>query len=142
MELGATELYFALQVGRRSGRIFRQDCHTLTRTDYLTAAAQFAHNYITRIYDQGFSDTLNLYDVSGLAHFELFRALELAGNPQGLAISQSRIRRQLLRQVSDAIAQAHTDAWGFGLGWSWGDTTSHGAGISVMASEAAYLAGN
>ena len=32
----------------------------------------------------GYTDTLNLYDVSGLAHFELYRALEMAGNPDGL----------------------------------------------------------
>jgi endoglucanase len=44
-----------------------------------------------------------------------------------------------LRQVDDAIALAGTDAWGFGYQWSYGDTTSHGAGLSVMASEAYYL---
>lgn len=138
MELGATELYFALQTAGGAQNLPAGLPHT-NALDYLASAASFAHNYITRIYDQGFGDTLNLYDVSGLAHFELYRALGLAGNPQALEVSQSRIRTQLLRQVSDAIAQAHTDAWGFGLGWSWGDTTSHGAGISVMASEAAYL---
>jgi endoglucanase len=41
--------------------------------------------------------------------------------------------------VGDAIAQSSTDAWGFGYQWSYGDTTSHGAGLSVMASEAYYL---
>src|SRR5262249_8040393 len=99
-------------------------------------AAQFASNYITRIYDAGYSDTLNLYDVSGLAHFELYRALQMAGNPHGLAISASGIRRQFLQQTEDAIAQASTNAWGFGYNWNSGDTTSHGAGLSVMASEA------
>jgi endoglucanase len=56
--------------------------------DYLRQAAQFASNYITNIYDAGYTDTLNLYDVSGLAHFELYRALEMAGDPSGLAVSQ------------------------------------------------------
>ncbi len=37
--------------------------------------------YITKIYDTGNEDTLNLYDVSGLAHFELYRALGMAGDP-------------------------------------------------------------
>jgi endoglucanase len=46
-----------------------------------------------------------------------------------------------LQQVDDAISQAAGDAWGFGDSWS-SDTTSHGAGISVMASEAFYLTGN
>lgn len=138
MELGATELYFALQSAGGARNLPAGLLHT-NAMDYLAQAALFAHNYITRIYDRGFSDTLNLYDVSGLAHFELYRALEMAGNPQGLAVSQARIRSQFLRQVASAVAQAHTDVWGFGYGWNWGDSASHGAGISVMASEAAYL---
>ncbi len=91
------------------------------------------------MYDAGSADTLNLYDVSGLAHFELYRALQAAGNPSDLAVSQSSIRKQLLQQVNDAITQAGTDAWGFGDQWSAGDTTSHGAGLAVMVSEAYYL---
>jgi endoglucanase len=138
MELGATELYFALQSARGANNLPAGLPHTRPE-DYLGLAAAFAHNYITKIYKQGFTDTLNLYDVSGLAHFELYRALEMAGDPPGLAVSQKSIRSQLLRQVSDAITQAGTDVWGFGYPWSNGDSTSHGAGISVMASEAAYL---
>ncbi len=138
MELGATELYFALQSAGGAKNLPTGLPHT-NAMDYLAQAATFAHNYITRIYDNGSSDTLNLYDVSGLAHFELYRALAMAGNPQGLAVSPAHIRSQLLRQVKDAITQARTDAWGFGVGWNSGDSTSHGAGLSVMASEAAYL---
>ena len=107
---------------------------------YLTQAAQFARNYITRIYQLGAADTLNLYDVSGLAHFELYRALQQAGNPQGLAVTENGIRDQFLKQVGDAISVAQTDAWGFGASWS-SDTASLGAGVSVMASEARYLTG-
>jgi endoglucanase len=138
MELGATELYFALHSAGGAKNLPAGLAHT-NAMDYLAQAATFAHNYITRIYEPGFTDTLNLYDVSGLAHFELYRALDVAGNPQGLAVSESRIRTQLLRQVADAITQANSDAWGFGYVWSYGDATSHGAGLSVMASEAAYL---
>ncbi|MGA8271712.1 MAG: glycoside hydrolase family 9 protein [Candidatus Sulfotelmatobacter sp.] len=142
MELGATELYFAVQSAHQSADgsddLFAGLLHT-NPSDYLRQAAQFAKNYITNIYDAGFTDTLNLYDVSGLAHFELYRALKMAGNPTGLAVSQSGIRRQFLQQVDDAITQAGTDPWGFGYQWSFGDTTSHGAGLSVMASEAYYL---
>jgi len=134
MELGATELYFAL----RSAGDCRDLPPGLPETDplyYLRQAALFAKNYITKIYDTGNTDTLNLYDVSGLAHFELYRALRIAGNPSGLAVSESDIRDQFLKQVDDAITQAQSDAWGFGDVWN-SDTTSHGAGISVMASEA------
>ena len=138
MELGATELYFALESAGGTKNL----PDGLPQTDpmhYLRQAAQFAKNYTTNVYDQGFTDTLNLYDVSGLAHFELYRALDMAGNPGGLAISQSGIRKQFLQQVADAISQAANDPWGYGNQWSSGDTTSHGAGLSVMASEAHYL---
>ncbi len=138
MELGATELYLALRSAMADGRL----PEGLPQTDpnvYLKEAAQFAKNYITKIYAAGSSDTLNLYDVSGLAHYELYRAEELAGDPDGLKVSRSAIRKQLLNQVDAAITQADTDAWGFGVPWSNGDTTSHGAGLSVMASEAYSL---
>jgi endoglucanase len=141
MELGATELYFALQSAEGSQNLPPGLLHTNPQ-DYLREAAQFAENYITNIYQQGFTDTLNLYDVSGLAHFELYRALQMAGDPQDLPVSQASILEQFLQQVGDAITQAGTDPWGFGDPWNAGDTTSHGAGLSVMASEAYYLTGD
>jgi endoglucanase len=138
MELGATELYFALRSAGAAENLPAGLTHT-NPMDYLKQAAQFAQNYITNIYVPGYADTLNLYDVSGLAHFELYRALEMAGNPSGLAVSQSSVGKQFLQQVADAIELAASDPWGFGYEWNSGDTTSHGAGLSVMASEAYYL---
>ncbi|MGA7559986.1 MAG: glycoside hydrolase family 9 protein [Terriglobales bacterium] len=141
MELGATELYFALQFAAGAQNI-PSGLSDTNPMDYLRQAAQFASGYITNIYDAGYTDTLNLYDVSGLAHFELYRALKMAGNSSGLAVSESGIQKQLLRQLGDAIRQAGNDPWGFGYQWSYGDTTSHGAGLSVMANEAYYLTQN
>jgi len=140
MELGATELYFALQ-SAGDAKNLPAGLRNTNAMDYLRAAAEFARGYVRNVYKNGNSDTLNLYDVSGLAHYELFRALESAGDPVGLAVSAKSIRNQLLRQVTDAIELASEDPWGFGYGWSWGDTTSHGAGLSVMASEAYALTG-
>jgi endoglucanase len=136
MELGATELYIALQ---SAGGNLPPGLPITTPTVYLTDAAQYANNYITKIFDTGNEDTLNLYDVSGLAHFELYRALGLAGNPSGLAVNQSTMLTALENQLAVAIAQSQKDAWGFGVPWQNGDTTSHGAGLSVMASELYYL---
>ena len=138
MELGATELYFALRTAEEENDIPAALPHT-DPMNYLRQAARFASGYIKNIYKAGFSDTLNLYDVSGLAHYELYRALEMAEDPRGLAISKAGIRQQFLRQVADAIQQSNSDSWGFGYPWSAGDSTSHGAGLSVMASEAFAL---
>jgi endoglucanase len=138
MELGATELFFALQSAGEGNHLPGGLPHS-NPMYYLGQAAQFAKSYIKNIYEAGYTDTLNLYDVSGLAHYELYRALERAENPAGLAVSQAGIRKQFLRQVGDAITQSGTDPWGFGYPWSAGDSTSHGAGLSVMASEAYSL---
>jgi endoglucanase len=138
MELGATELYFALKFAEGAESLPPGLPHPRPEY-YLNQATRFAANYITNVYQQGFTDTLNLYDVSGLAHFELYRALQMAGDPPGLELSQASLLEQFLRQLADAISQARTDPWGYGNQWNSGDTTSHGAGLSVMASEAYYL---
>ena len=59
-----------------------------------------------------------------------------------MGVSQQQIGKQLLLQVNAAITQAASDPWGFGVPWANGDTTSHGAGLSVMASEAYSLSGD
>ena len=138
MELGATELYFALK-SAGGARNLPAGLPVTDPIEYLQQAAQFANNYVTNVYDTGNTDTLNLYDLSGLAHFELYRALAMAGKQNGLAISESALLQNLTDQLSDAIAQAQSDVFAFGQNWRDGDTTSHGAGLSVMASEAHYL---
>jgi endoglucanase len=141
MELGATELYFALALAQQSGSVPAK----LLVTDpmqYLSDAAKFAKNYVRDIYQPGFVDTLNLLDVSGLAHVELYRALKSAGDPSGLAFTAAGIRKQFLAQVGQAVQQAQLDPWGFGEQWDNGDVTSRGAGLSVMASEAYWLTGD
>jgi len=139
MELGATELYIALQEG---GASLPKGLPVTNPMTYLTDAAQYAENYITKIYDTGAEDTLNLYDVSGLAHFELYRALQVAGNPGGLAVNESTLLTALENQLAVATTQSQEDVWGFGVPWQNGDTTSHGAGLAVMASELYYLTGS
>jgi endoglucanase len=138
MELGATELYFALESAGSPNNL-PPGLRITSPIDYLRRAARFANRYINDIYNTGNSDTLNLYDVSGLAHFELYRALVMAGKPTGLAVSQSTLLSAITAPVNAAITQSGSDAFGFGTNWRNGDTTSHGAGLSVMASEAQYL---
>jgi len=135
LEWGATELYFALQAGSLPAGLPHTDPNF-----YLTAAANWAHAYITGPNDA--ADTLNLYDVTGLAHFELYRALGLAGNPTGLAVTQAALIADLKKQLDKAVALAGSDPFGFGFPWATYDTTSHGGGLVVMAAEYDNLTGS
>jgi hypothetical protein len=133
LELGAVELYFALAAGRPPAGLLHADPGY-----YLSRAADWAHAYITDPNDR--TDTLNLYDVSGLAHFELYRAIALAGKPR-LKVSQADLLADLAGQIAASVAAAQ-DPFGAGYNWSYGDTTSHLAGLSVMAKEYAWLTGD
>ncbi len=134
LEFGATELYFALASGNLPAGL--PDTDPLF---YLQSAAHWAHAYITGPNDA--ADTLNLYDVSGVAHYELYHALAQAGNPGGLEVTQAALLSDLKKQLDKAVAQAGTDPFGFGFPWATFDTTSHGAGLVVMASEYNHLTG-
>ncbi len=107
---------------------------------YLEQAAHWANAYITGSDDA--ADTLNLYDVSGLAHYELHSAIGQAGNPPGLEITQAALVADLKKALDNAIAQASSDPFQFGFPWSTWDTATHGTGLSVMASEYAQLTGS
>jgi endoglucanase len=116
MELGATEL--AIATGSRR---------------YLRLAAHWAHAYVTGPNDA--RDTLNLYDVSGLAHYDLVRAIRAAHHPHGLQVTTGALLADLRRQLDRAEAQGATDPFGFGFPWAQYDTTSHGFGLAVEAGE-------
>jgi endoglucanase len=134
LELGAAELYFATAGGGLPSGLPHPD-----PAYYLSRAAHWANAYITG--PNGAADTLNLYDVSGLGHYELHKAIAQAGNPAGLETSQAALLADLKKQLDGALAQAATDPFGFGFPWGTWDTTSHGAGLAVMASEYDELTG-
>jgi endoglucanase len=135
VELGATELAAAL-----SGRGLPRGLPHRSATYYLRQAASWARAYISHAGSS--TDPLNLYDVSGLAHFELVRALRRAGNPRGLAVSASALIANLRRQLATALSRARTDPFGFGFPWNTADSASHGDGLSVMAAEYESLTGD
>ncbi len=135
LELGATELYYAVASG---GGHLPGLAHSSTAF-YLRKASHWAAAYIHGPDDA--ADTLNLYDVSGLAHDELYRAIGQAGNPAGLDVTKAALLADLKKQLDGAVTQAGTDPFGFGFPWASFDTTTHGAGLSVMASEYDNLTG-
>src|SRR3954466_8806306 len=128
LELGAAELYLAVASGGLPAGLPHTD-----PSFYLQGAAHWGHAYMTGPFDAG--DTLNLYDVSGLAHYDLVRAIRQAGNPAGLETTQSALLADMKKEIDGAVAQANTDPFGFGFPWDNYDTTTHGAGLSVEASE-------
>jgi endoglucanase len=134
LELGATELYFAVAGGGLPAGLPHTDA-----LFYLRQAAHWANAYITGPNDA--ADTLNLYDVSGLAHYELYRAITQAGNPSGMEVTRAGLLADLKKQLDQVVAQSTTEPFGFGFPWDVYDTTSHGAGLSVMASEYDQLTG-
>jgi endoglucanase len=134
LELGATELYLAVASGGLPPGLPHTD-----PSFYLQQAAHWANAYITGPDDA--ADTLNLYDVSGLAHYELHRAIGQAGSPPGLEVTQAALLADMKKALDGALAQVATDPFGFGFPWATWDTTSHGAGLAVMASEYDQLSG-
>ena len=134
LEWGAAELYFATAAGGLPAGLPHTD-----PSFYLGQAAHWANAYMTGPGDA--ADTLNLYDTSGIAHYDLYRAIGQAGNPAGLETTQAALVADLKKQLDGAVAQGNTDAFGFGFPWAAFDTTSHGFGLSVMASEYDQLTG-
>jgi endoglucanase len=107
---------------------------------YLRDAAGWAGAWVHS--KQALSDTLNMYDVSALADYEL--DLALARQPvRGLAITRAQLLANLRGQIQKGISTAakDKDPFGFGFAWDQWDTTTHGAGLTVMADEYDALAG-
>jgi endoglucanase len=128
LEFGAVELADALAVGTPPDGLPHSDA-----SYYLAKAAHWANAYMTGPGDAG--DTLNLYDVSGIAHYELVRAITAAGVPSGLETSRTALLADMRKELDHAVAQAQTDPFRFGFTWAQWDTTTHGTGLSVEASE-------
>lgn len=137
LELGASELALAL-LDATPGELPAG----LPRTEaasYLSEGARWAREYVKKSRSTG--DTLNLYDVSGLAHYDLIRAIRAAGDPSGLAETEASLLGALRGELEGAVAQAGKDPFGFGFPWAQADTASHGDGLAAMAAEYDWLSG-
>jgi len=140
MMLGATELALALQSAGHA-RV-PAGLPVRSATTYLRDAARWARAWIGSKADR--SDTLNLYDVSGLADYELYRAIgaqRAAGSVPLLPVTQAALLTDLRGQIGRAARTGAGNPFGFGFAWDQWDTTTHGLGMSVMAGEYDALAG-
>jgi endoglucanase len=124
LELGAIELHLALRDAVSvPGGLAHPD-----PAFYLEWAAHWANAYLRQPDDQ--HDTFNLYDVSGLAHPELYRAIVGAGNPS-LPVTANEVLGGLRRQLDTAASIAAADP--FGYGWLPGDPSPHTFGLVAEA---------
>ncbi len=120
MELGATELHRALAA------YGDPDAPRL-----LADAARWARSWNRS--DQAGGDTLNLYDVSALAHYELSRAIAAAGNPAGLVVTRTELLTAIKEQLDGAVKRGGQDPFGAGFSWDQYDVTSHLLGLITSA---------
>lgn len=134
MEWGATELYLATALGGLPSGLPHTDPNY-----YLQLAAHWSLAYITGPFDG--SDSLNLYDVSGLAHYELYHAITQAGDPAGLEITKAELLNDLNDQLAGASARALKDPFGFGFPYADGDAAPHALGLALEAQMYDELAG-
>ena len=138
MMLGATELARALESASASPGALPAGLPVRSARTYLRDAAAWARAWISS--KQALSDTLNLYDVSALADYELVLALR-GQRARGLAVTRAQLVADLRGQIEKGIHIAAADPFGFGFAWDQWDTTTHGAGLTVMADEYDALAG-
>ncbi|MDQ6914798.1 MAG: glycoside hydrolase family 9 protein [Actinomycetota bacterium] len=127
LELGAVELHLAAaRLGRRSAA-----------ERYLRAAASWANAYL-----QGPGadvDTLNLYDVTGLAHYELGRAL---GARQDLAVTRAGLLDDMRTQLVAGAREGRDDPFGLTATYRDGDAVPHALGYALEGRLYDRLAGN
>jgi endoglucanase len=125
MELGGVELFDALRQGvRPTGKVQHNARY------YLVRSANYANGYMHSWHDA--DDSFNLYDVAGLAHPELARAIQATG-AKHLAVSKSRLLADMRKVLDKAKHNANADPFGFGSITGWWDPVPHSLGIASEA---------
>jgi endoglucanase len=124
MEWGAIELYFALADGNAPTNL--PDSNP---THCLQLAAHWARAHL----DSGNGDSLNLYDVSSVAHYELCRAMDKSGTATGLEVSRTELLSTFKKQLDSAFKRSEKDPFGLGFRYSGGDLIPHVLGLVLEA---------
>jgi endoglucanase len=119
MEWGAVELHLALAGEKTSAGSVK----------HLQLAAHWAREYM----NTGDGDSLNLYDVGGIAHYELCRAIEKSPVTNQLEVTRAELLSALKRQIDDAVKRSQSDPFGLGLRYSTGDLVPHILGLVIEA---------
>ena len=137
MELGAVEIATAL---KGLGASDAPGLPSRSVSTYLVAATQWAAAYLHGPKD---FDSLNLYDVAGLAHFELARAIGTGSALGGgfVEVSAGQLVADMKARLDAAVAHAAKDPFGFGGDYTQFDSAAHALGLATMASEVDELTG-
>jgi len=106
---------------------------------YLQKAAHWARQYMLSPNDG--TDSLNLYDVSGLAHYELYHAIAQAGNSGNLEVTRGDLLNDLGHQLVNGTTQAAHDPFGLGIAYGGQDASPHALGYALEAQFYDQLAG-
>ena len=120
-----TELYFALSDEKGIAEL----SHSHEPVYYLQQAAHWARAYLT----SGIQDSLNLYDVSGLAHYELCRAMDKSAATATLEVNRADLVAGLKNQLDSAVKRSAKDPFGLGYRYSAGDLVPHALGLVLEA---------
>ncbi|WP_206184854.1 glycoside hydrolase family 9 protein [Thermoactinospora rubra] len=117
MELGGAELALAaLRLGDPRA------------SQWLSQAAHWASQYM----EHEAGDTLNLYDVSALAHADLARALRKA-RATGLAVTEADLIGGLKAQLETGARRASADPFRAGAHYDQFDSVPHAFGLAATA---------
>jgi endoglucanase len=133
MELGAVELYLGTLEANDTGLPHPEADY------YLEPAARWANAYMSgRLSGR---DSLNLYDVAALAHYDLYRVMQATGNTTNLETNASQILRDLADQLTLGARLGQADP--FRLSNTSGpiDTDQHALGYAIEARLYGQLAG-
>jgi len=131
LEFAATELYLALRNGSLPEGLLHPD-----PSFYLDAASNWASQYIHgRGQDSG---VLGVADISGLAHFDLYRATAEQDRKAKLAVTPEELLADLRQRLDQAVDQSGKDPFGFAGPWE-GDTATRGLALAVIAKEYDFL---
>ncbi len=120
MELGATELARAAFV-----------LHDSRARQWLGQAAHWGQQYLA--YEAG-DDTLNLYDDSAVAHFDLTRLIATHGRTASIKTLRSHLMADLRAQLDRGRAHAKSDVFRAGGDPDNFDVASHTFGLAATAS--------
>ena len=126
LEWAAVELYFATLLPPQPGGLAHSD-----PVFYLQQSTYWAQEYLMS--SNHLQDSLNLYDVSALAHYELTHALSQARISSGLHVHAADLINDLNAQLAQGSFQMARDPFRLGLAYDASDIVPHALGYAVTA---------